>query len=137
MAQKLVSRPNNPSLSSAPRSEPVNQFLRCVARLRAAEKAGEDPAPYIAQARQWLAIVKLSSPNEAASLELELQGTASPDTLKSMDLLAPWDWHLFLLRLAWIGVPFTFLFMVAGPSTVVQVFSGIALVWLLLFIFLK
>jgi len=35
------------------------------------------------------------------------------------------------------GVPFAFLFMVAGPSMVVQVFSGIAMVWLLLFIFLK
>jgi hypothetical protein len=128
---------SNQTLPSPQRSEPVNQFLRCVGKIRAAENAGEDPAPYVAQARQWLAIVKLANPNEAASLELELQGSASRSALKSLDVPAPWDRHLFLLRLAWIGVPFAVLFMVAGPSTVVQVFSGIALVWLLLFIFLK
>ena len=127
----------NQTLPSPHRSEPVNQFLRCVGRIRAAEQAGEDPAPYVAQARQWLAIVKLANPNEAATLELELQGSASRSALLSMDIPATWDWHLFFLRLAWIVVPFAFLFMVAGPSTVVQVFSGIALVWLLLFIFLK
>jgi hypothetical protein len=91
----------------------------------------------VAQARQWLAIVKLASPNEAATLEMELQGSASPGTLKHIDMPAPWDTHLFFLRLAWIGVPFAFLFMVAGPSIVVQIFAGIGLVWLLLFIFLK
>ena len=127
----------NQTLPSAPRSEPENQFLRCVARIRAAETAGDDPTPYMAQARQWLDIVKLTNPKQAATLALELQGTASPKTLKGLDMPAPWDWHLSLVRLAWICIPFAVLFMVAGPTLAAQIFAGIGLVWLLLFIFLK
>jgi hypothetical protein len=128
---------SNQTLPSPQHSEAANQFLRCVGRIRVAEKSGDDPAPYVAQARQWLAVVRLANPKEAATLEQELNRPTGSG--RSMEIEQPiaWDWHLFLLRLAWIGVPFTILFMVAGPSIVVQVFAGIALVWLLLFIFLK
>ena len=125
------------TLPSPQRSEPANQFLRCVRKIRAAENAGDDAAPYVAQARQWLAIVRLINPQEAATLELELNRSAGRRPNMEMGRPIPWDWHLFFLRAAWIAIPFAVLFMVAGPSLVAQIFAGVALVWLLLYIFLK
>jgi hypothetical protein len=125
------------SRSDASHSEAVAQFYRCLDRLRAAEKAGDDPASHLAQARQWLGIVRLTSPQEAALLEQEL--STGPRPLPAQVAARPiaWDWHLFGLRLAWIGIPFAVVLIILGPSLIVQIFAGVALAWLLLFIFLK
>jgi hypothetical protein len=126
--------------SAAPRTEPMNQFLRCVEKMRAAEQSGEDPAPYRAQARQWLDIVKLTNPAEAESLELELSPRAGRgatlDAAEAEDRQAAQDRRLFFVRLAWLGVPFACLFMIAGGNVLVQYLSGLCLAGLLAFIFL-
>ena len=129
--------------SAAPRTEPMNQFLRCVEKMRAAEQSGEDPAPYRAQARQWLDIVKQTHPQEAQVLERELSQPAGPsataetnEAAKAEAKQAAQDRHLFLVRLAWLGVPFAGLFMIAGGNVLLQYLSGLCLAGLLAFIFL-
>lgn len=127
----------NQTLPSPQRSEAVNQFLRCLGKIQVAEKSGQNLAPYIAQARQWLAIVKLTSPKEAETLELELNRTAGHISAQEKDDQTSRTSRLFLLRIAWLGVPFACLFMLAGPNIVVQVSAGICLAGLLVLIFLK
>ncbi len=102
-----------------------------------AEKSGLNPAPYVGQARQWLAIVNLTSPKEAATLELELNRMVGRISGQEKGGQISPTSRLFLLRIAWLGVPFACLFMLAGPNIVVQVSAGICLAGLLVLIFLK
>jgi len=124
--------------ASAPqRTEPMNQFLRCVEKMRAAEKSGDNPAPYLAQARQWLAIVKLANPAEAETLERELAAPALPAPAQAIDQEAQRDRRLTFVRLAWLGVPFACLFMIVGGDILIQFVAGLCLVGLLAFIFVN
>ncbi len=126
-----------PTLSSPPQSEPVSQFLRSVEKIQLAQKSHQNPAPYIANARQWLDIVRLASPKQAETLEKELKQVVGHVPAEPKDKLASPDRDFVLLRLAWLGVPFALLFTIAGPDIGVKIIAGICLVGLLAFIFLK
>ena len=106
-------------------------------KIQQAQKSRRNPAPYVANARQWLAIVKQVSPQEAKNLERELQRVAGPLPAEKTDKPTTSDSDFFLLRLAWVGVPFALLFAIAGPDIGVKVIAGVCLVGLLAFIFLK
>jgi hypothetical protein len=113
-----------------------------VEKIQLARKTGENPAPYVANARQWLAIVKLANPREAETLEQELKrATGALPALPAEpapQLEDPKTERAFLLlRLAWLGVPVAMLFAIAGPDLGVKLIAGACLVGLLAFIFLK
>jgi hypothetical protein len=126
-----------PTLSSPPQSESVSQFLRSVEKIQLAQQSRQDPAPYIANARQWLAIVKLANPHEAETLERELKRVVGHTPAEATDKPSSPDRDFLLLRLAWLAVPFALLFTIAGPDVGVKAIAGICLVGLLAFIFLK
>ncbi len=105
-------------------------------RLQLAAKAGQNPAPYVAQARQWLAIVKMTNPTEAQRLETELNRLVGSAPARTAAQPPAWDPRFVMVRLAWVGVPFAILFMIAGGNSVIQVLAGVCLVCLLALIFL-
>lgn len=119
------------TLSSPPLGEPVSQFWRAVERIRLAQNSGEDPGPYEANARQWLAIVKLTSPNEAKSLELELNRTTGHVSAQEKDEPSHPDVRSSIRRILWLGVAVALLFTVVGPNIIVRVIAFIGMACLL------
>ncbi len=119
------------TLSSPPPGEPVSQFRRAVEKIRLAQNSGEDRGPYEANARQWLAIVKLTSPNEAKNLELELNRATGHVAAQQKDEPSRPDVRSSIRRILWLGVAVALLFTVVGPTIIVRVIAFIGMACLL------
>ncbi len=119
-------------LSSPPPSEPVSQFRRSVEKIELAQNSGQDPAPYEANARLWLAIVKLTSPQEANNLEAELNRTTGHTPARGKDVpSAPADARSTIKHIAWACVLVALVFTFVGPDLLVHVIAFISLACLL------